>query len=147
MPAAALLLILLSACSTQLRKSSDTETGYLLALRAEYLATNPDGEYNEYIKRGEVTPGMDFLEVLAAWGHPSMRSKRTYITELWTYRDIDEDSKDWIEYTFTFRRNVLRDWAIARHVAAGGILPPEGITTDTFNKGTLTRGKQVPKRF
>lgn len=143
-PIATLLVLMIAACSNQLRKSTDAESSYLIALRGEYLAANPDGQYNEFVKRGEVIKGMDFLAVLASWGHPTKRTKKTYTTEMWTYKDIDEDSKDWIEYTFTFHENVLSEWQIARHTASGGRLEAGTRTRDTRAEAVLKRGKRIP---
>jgi hypothetical protein len=137
------------SCSHNPRKISGTESDYLLQLRQEYLAANPDGAYNEYIKRGEVVKGMDLLEVLAAWGHPERRTKESSLTEHWIYREVDEDSKDWVLYTFTFRRNVLAEWDLMRHFAAGGTIDvPEGRDSATLTRGEYTSagGSGAPKK-
>ena len=44
---ALVVLGLLIGCSSHLRKVEGDETGYLLALRAEYLKANPGGPHNE----------------------------------------------------------------------------------------------------
>ncbi len=136
-----LLLPLLGSCTSNLQKV-DKNSSYLLALRAEYFASNPDGEFNDYIERGEIVKGMDFLEVLASWGHPAARSKRSDTTELWTYREINQGTKDWIEYTFTFRSNVLGDWKITRHYGEGALDFPQ--TDEVLIRGEYTGGKHVP---
>ncbi|MDH3198552.1 MAG: hypothetical protein OEO21_09970 [Candidatus Krumholzibacteria bacterium] len=140
------LAVLLAGCSSQLKRPSDVEPSYLLALRAEYLAAYPDGAHNEYVQRGEVVQGMDILAVLASWGHPVRRSKEGVHTEKWIYREEDEASKDWIEYTFVFRDNVLDAWELARHVSEGRTVQLEGPNkTDTLTRGAFTTGKRVPK--
>lgn len=137
----AALALLVTGCSSNLKRVGPPESDYLIALRAEYFATNPDGPHNEYIERGEVVKGMDFLEVLASWGHPKRRMKTPdTTTERWVYREEDEDSKDWIEYTFTFRGNVLDDWQLERHFAAGGALPLK----QTPVQGPLIKGADTP---
>lgn len=137
-----LAVILAGSCSSNLQKVDDKNSSYLLALRAEYLASNPDGEFNEYIERGEVVKGMDFLEVLASWGHPAARSKRADATEVWTYREVDQNNKDWIEFTFEFRGSILGDWKIARHYGAGSLdMPPRG---EVLIRGEYSGGKRVP---
>jgi hypothetical protein len=140
-----LLMLILPSCSTQLHTSKEVPSSYVLALREEYFASNPDGQYNENIRNGEVVRGMDFLEVLASWGHPAERKKDSQTMEEWTYREIDEVSKDWVEYTFMFRQSILEDWSIARHVAKGGALmaiPKQG---ETLIRGQYTTGKRVPE--
>ncbi len=136
-----LSLAMTLSCSTNLQRVDDRESSYILALRAEYFASNPDGESNEYIERGEIVKGMDMLEVLASWGYPAAR-KRSDTTELWTYREVDEDSKDWIEFTFTFRSSVLGDWEVARHYGSGSLDFPE--THDVLLRGEYSSGKRVP---
>jgi hypothetical protein len=117
---------------------SGAESDYLLELRAEYLAANPDGEFNEHVKRAEVVKGMDILAVLASWGHPDVRQKESPLTEHWVYRDVDEQTKDWLEYTLTFRRSVLTEWDLARHFAAGGRVD----VPETGDSATLSRSGQ-----
>ncbi|MCH7550026.1 MAG: hypothetical protein IH969_10930 [Candidatus Krumholzibacteriota bacterium] len=137
-----LVLPLLGSCTSNLQKIDQGDSSYLMALRAEYFASNPDGEFNEYIERGEIVQGMDFLEVLASWGHPAARTKRADTTELWKYREVDENTKDWIEYTFIFRDNVLGDWKVARHYGEGALDIPQ--TNDVLIRGEYTPGKRVP---
>ncbi len=132
----------LSACSTQGRLSGGAPPDYLKALRADYLAAHPDGPFNEYIRRGEVVPGMDLIEVLASWGNPLRRVRHGDLTEQWVYRDRDEDSHDWIEYTFLFRQGRLDSWQIRRHVAAGGAL----VTTGGRNEALSRAAPPVRKR-
>jgi hypothetical protein len=130
------LLLILPSCSHNPRMLSGTESDYLLKLRAEYLASNPNGMYNEYVERGEVVKGMDFLEVLASWGHPEIRKKESSLTEQWTYTEVDEASKDWVVYVFTFRRNVLSEWDLYRHFAAGGQIDlPQGRASTSLTRG------------
>ncbi len=124
----------LTACSSRGRLAGGPPPDYLPALRADYLASHPDGPYNEYIRRGEVVPGMDLIEVLASWGYPLRRARRNDLSEQWVYRDRDEDSKDWIEYTFVFRQGRLESWRIRRHTAAGGALVSGGGTNEALSR-------------
>lgn len=141
LPALVLLSILFIGCSSQL-PSMDTSPEYILQLRAEYLAAHPDGEFNEYVENGEVVKGMDYLAVLASWGHPSRRARLSNVSEDWIYREVDEDTDAWMEYKFTFHNSILEDWEIARFNGGSRDLAPSW-------KGVLTRsappgGKRVP---
>jgi len=135
-------VLVLSSCSTNLKKVDDKDSSYIMALRSEYFASNPDGQYNEYIKNSEVVKGMDFLEVLSSWGHPSSRLRKSETTELWTYREMEEVNQDWIEYTFTFRSSILGDWTIARHTSQGAVDFPQ--SHETAIRKEYTSGKRVP---
>jgi len=138
--------LVLAGCSTQLKRDSEVEPSYLLALRAEYLAAYPNGPHNAYVQRGEVVQGMDILAVLASWGHPVRRTKEGIHTEKWVYREEDEASKDWIEYTFVFQDNVLEDWQLARHVSEGRTLQlPGPDKSEPLTRGAYTAGKRVPQ--
>jgi hypothetical protein len=130
-----MLVVLAFACSQTPRMSEENETDYIRMLREEFFKTHPEGKFNEYISRGEVVRGMDFLEVLASWGNPNKREKPTESVEFWTYLDEDEDSQDWVQYKFVFRKNVLDDWEVARHVAGAGHLDTTGDSGNVLTKG------------
>lgn len=136
------------ACSQTPRMSEDNETEYVRMLREEFFKTHPDGPYNEYIARGEVVRGMDFLEVLASWGNPTKREKTTENVEYWMYTDMDEDSGDWVEYKFVFRKNVLDDWELSRHIAEGQVLTDKSTTSQSVltRGGAGTRTSDAPKK-
>lgn len=139
----ALLLLttgLLAACSQVPRRTGDHETEYVRLLRQEYFKTHPDGQFNEHILRSEIVPGMDLLEVLASWGHPISRRKPSPRQEQWFYREMDEVSKNWVEYKIVFRDNVLTDWWVSRHFAKGGRTVP----IDTAKPDALAKGAFVP---
>jgi len=114
-----LLVVVALACSQNPRRDQTAETEYIRMLRDEFFKTHPNGVHNEYIARGEVVLGMDFLEVLASWGNPIKREKPSPDVEFWLYLEEDEDSKNWIQYKFLFRKSVLDDWEVAHHVADG----------------------------
>lgn len=145
------IALALTSCSTTPRKMSGTESPYLLQLRQEYLAANPEGEFNAYVEKGEVVKGMDLIAVLASWGHPNVRTKDSPMTERWVYRDVDDVSKDWVEYTFTFQGSVLTEWDLVRHFAAGGRVDvPVGSERTSLSKGeytaSATTGSGAPKK-
>jgi hypothetical protein len=132
-------LLLIVACSQTPRMSDTKETDYIRMLREEFFKTHPDGQYNEYIAKGEVVKGMDFLEVLASWGNPNKREKPTDNVEYWIYLEVDEASMDWVQYKFEFRKSALSDWELARHVATGReIDSPSGSNAQVLTKGGST---------
>jgi len=143
-----LLPIIVIACSQTPRISEDRETDYIRMLREEFFKTHPDGKYNENIARGEVVIGMDFLEVLSSWGNPSKREKPSDNVEYWSYLEEDEDTADWVEYKFVFRKSILQDWELSRHVAAGGIVDVTGQKSGVLTKeasGTIGSGSGKKK--
>ncbi|HEU4364681.1 MAG TPA: hypothetical protein VFT13_04375 [Candidatus Krumholzibacteria bacterium] len=88
-------------------------------LRAEYLRSNPHGEFNRNIERGEVAPGMRFRDVLASWGIPDARERTGHdARELWTYTIVDEWSRDWVRYDFVFEKETLASWEVMRNVSS-----------------------------
>lgn len=141
LPALVLLSFVVIGCSSQL-PSMDTSPDYVLELRAEYLAAHPDGEFNEYVQRGEVVKGMDYLAVLASWGHPTRRARISNVSEDWIYHEVDEDTDSWMEFKFVFHNNILDDWEIARFNGGAKDLAPswEGVLTRSTRPG----GKRVP---
>lgn len=130
-----LFAVLAVACSHNPRRGQTDQSEYIRMLREEFFKTHPDGAYNEYIARGEVVRGMDFLEVLASWGNPVKREKPTPNVEYWLYLEEDEDSKDWVQYKFLFKKSVLDDWELARHGSQGGL----GDTADQSSSEVLSK--------
>jgi len=130
------------ACSHNPRRGDSGESEYIQMLRSEFFKTNPNGVYNEYIERGEVVRGMDFLEVLASWGNPIKREKPSPNVEYWVYLEEDEDSKDWIEYKFVFKKSLLDDWELFRQGAQGrvGDADDQASSASTLTKGAGTSG-------
>jgi hypothetical protein len=99
-------------------------------MRQDYLLANPDGVYNEYITRGEVVRGMNYLEVSASWGIPeTRRMSKDQKLEYWTFYEKDDLSGDWTRYTFVFEKGALSDWQMARHFSKNGVLS-QWTTTD-----------------
>jgi hypothetical protein len=134
------------ACTQTPRMQEEKETDYIRMLREEFFKSHPDGQYNDHIAQGEVVLGMDFLEVLASWGNPGKREKPTENVEYWMYLDEDEDSKDWVRYKFIFRKNILEDWELTRHVAAGGILEvPDDKVQSVLKRSSSGSKKSTPK--
>lgn len=116
-----LLGILLSSCAHAPGAPSGSDG--VLSLRQQYLSSNPDGRFNPYIERGQVIRGMKFTEVTASWGLPeSRRLSRDREFEYWTFYGKDNESGDWMRYTFEFSDGVLVDWEVARHIAKNGSL-------------------------
>ena len=106
------------------------ESPSMLTIRADYLEANPEGRYNKYIKNGEVTQGMNYVEVLAAWGVPHARYRTEAgpnEVEYWHYLAEDEVSHDWTQYTFVFEKRALAEWDVTRHNSQAGSLSPWSI--------------------
>jgi hypothetical protein len=108
----------LPSCAHSPRVIDESEA--VLSIRKDYLRSNPDGRFNDFIERGEVVKGMSYVEVLAAWGFPEARlniPERS--TEYWRYVARDDLSRDWVEYTFVFQKNLLSEWEMIRHPSKG----------------------------
>jgi hypothetical protein len=110
--------VILASCAYSPRVADESAT--VLSIRADYLRSNPGGRYNEYINRGEVVKGMNYVEVLASWGFPQSRlrlSERDF--EYWRYVARDDATGDWIQYTFVFEGPALFEWESTRHTTKG----------------------------
>jgi hypothetical protein len=100
-------------------------------MREDYVSTHPEGRYNDYIRQGQVTRGMNFLEVSASWGIPETRSRsRDRRFEYWTFFGKDELSGDWTRYTMVFENGILADWELNRHFTKNGTLTRWQIPAD-----------------
>jgi hypothetical protein len=135
---------MVSSCSYNNHLIVVEENRAMLSIRAEFLQANPDGIHNASISRGEVVKGMGFMEVLASWGLPEARERdQEKGLEYWSYFFRDDDSRDWVRYTFTFEKTELTEWDTARHVARNQPLAgwealdttevPPAINGDTFS--------------
>jgi hypothetical protein len=92
------------------------ENDAVLSIRTDYLRSNPTGKFNDFIKRGEVVKGMNYVEVLASWGFPEARLRvADRGLEYWRYVTRDDASRDWVQYTFVFEGNALAEWEMMRH--------------------------------
>jgi len=101
------------------------EDAAVLSIRTDYLKSNPDGIYNDYIRRGEVVKGMTYVEVLASWGFPASRLRVPERNlEYWRYVARDDVSLDWAQYTFVFEGPSLIEWQMTRHTSKGRAMEP-----------------------
>ncbi len=119
----AITCLIVTGCAHTPRNIDESRS--VLTIRADYLASNPDGPYNQYITRGEVVKGMSYVDVLASWGVPRARY-RTDVeqneVEYWHYFTLDDVSRDWTQFTFVFEKKVLTEWDVIRHVTKNGSL-------------------------
>ena len=92
-------------------------------LRARYLQDNPEGEFNKRIARGEVTRGMNGIEVLSSWGVPDIREATLENNgEMWTYYHLNEPTRDYVMYDLYFEDRLLTRWDMTRVTAAMGVV-------------------------
>jgi hypothetical protein len=100
-----------------------------MSLRTQYLASNPDGKFNEQIVKGEVTKGMNLIEVLASWGLPTVRRTRPMCDgQHWTYYSIDEVTGGATSYDLIFEHRLLMRWVIENDVDMAADLPPRHLS-------------------
>jgi len=120
-----LLLAFASSCALNHPKSLK-ETQKMKDVRMEYIESNPKGQYNDHIQRGELAKGMSVIEVLASWGLPSSRQHwRSTDKESWTYYSFDPHTKDATIYELMFEARTLTKWVMHKQVAAAGGVPEE----------------------
>lgn len=99
-----------------------TESSQTEKLRTQYLRSHPDGPHNAQIVRGEITKGMDLMEVLASWGVPERRiGKKTSKQEMWVYAMRDPYSLDSMVYELVFVDRVLSGWSYDRETSGNGV--------------------------
>lgn len=125
----ALLGLILLACAHVPRTYDETDA--VKRLRLQYVRTHPNGRFNAHILKGEVTKGMDFLDVLASWGLPNLRrGSRESVYENWVYYARDEETGRFTVYELVFKDQHLVDWKVDVNVAGNGGKPP--ITEDWY---------------
>jgi len=84
-----------------------------LESREEYINHHPEGQYNDCIRNGEITKGMNIYEVIASWGLPNVYLvSRKEPTEHWIYYIEDNDTRSVMVYTLAFRDDMLAEWDI-----------------------------------
>ena len=135
-----LFLAFASSCAYQPRSMKDSAE--MAEVRSEYVQNNPEGKFNHYIEKGELSKGMSVIEVLAAWGLPNMRqSWQNTDKESWTYHSFDPHTGDYTIVDLTFEARTLLKWVRHRQVAAAGgnpldnsLLPPK--PADASGAGT-----------
>lgn len=109
--------LMLASCASRppVREPDDT----VRQLRAEYLQANPAGQFNRNIERGEVALGMQFADVIAAWGIPDTREREQKgARERWSYTVTDPWSRDWVRYDLVFEEKALASWETMRNVSS-----------------------------
>jgi len=116
---AAIVVAASASCTHYPRANEPTDE--VTKLRSDYLKNNPDGKFNERIARGEVSRGMNGIEVLASWGIPDVREpSRMNNAEMWTYYHRDEHTRDYVLYDLFFKDRTLTRWDLTRVTASMG---------------------------
>ena len=147
------LLVLITVCfaaSCSYVPRMRNESPETANLRSQYLSSHPNGPHNEQIQRGEVTKGMDAMEVVASWGIPERRTGRLASKEeLWRYTARDEHSGDFVIYELVLVNHVLKGCNIDRGTTGVGVVfgdgdVPVGDTlslpnNDAFRSGSAPR--------
>lgn len=81
--------------------------------REQYIVDNPDCQFGNQIRNGEIIKGMDIYEVIASWGLPNVYLvSKEEPKEFWIYYVQDEDSKSVLIYSLTFEDDCLEGWDI-----------------------------------
>lgn len=121
------------------------------SLRTEYLQSHPKGPHNAQIVRGEISKGMDLMEVLASWGVPERRfAQSTKSREAWLYTIRDPHNLDYMSYELVFVDRVLSSWTLDRVTSGSGVRA--GDTSQALETprpgptGTYSGGSSHPKK-
>lgn len=117
------LFALVASCAHSPRSYKNSEA--IKQIRLDYIRSNPDGQYNEHIRNGEVVKGMGFMGVLASWGLPNVRRvSEGGMYEYWTYFTEDKAAGMWTMYELMFKDEMLASWAVDKNITGqGGIRP------------------------
>jgi len=134
-----IVAVIMTACS-KLPPMSNVDDE-VLSLREHYLATHPEGQFNENIARGEVTRGMHVVEVLAAWGLPNVRWAVQHSPDHhWAYFVRDDATQTVNGYELVFEDRVLVRWVIAKDVDAKQWPPRNESTVPIESAGFTSSG-------
>jgi hypothetical protein len=115
-----LILFAFLASCTHLPRSYN-ESKAVQQMRQDYITLNPEGKFNDHIKRGEVVKGMGFMAVLASWGLPNVRRIPAESSfEYWTYYTEDKASGQFTVYELVFKDETLYGWNVNKNIAANG---------------------------
>jgi hypothetical protein len=109
---AAVIVVLAVSCThaPQLNRTSDQ----VLEFRTHYLTNNPDDRFKEDIMKSKVHREMNYMQVLAAWGLPNVRTGVADDgSETWGYYAVDDVSRDVRRYDLLFSKNRLVSWYIS----------------------------------
>lgn len=117
------LFAMLVSCSHSPKTLRDSEA--IRQIRLDYIRNNPDSPYKDYILKGEVVKGMNFMSVLASWGLPNVRRiSEGLVYEHWIYYTQDKAAGVWNIYELIFRDQTLVGWKIDKNIAGqGGLMP------------------------
>ena len=106
------VVALAAACShaPQLTRHSD----HVLVFRTQYLQHYSGAPFEKEIRNGEIHKSMNFMQVLAAWGLPNVRSQPSPDgNETWTYFSVDEHTSELRSYALVFTKNCLTRWVVS----------------------------------
>ena len=120
-------------------------------LRTQYLQNHPKGAHNAQIVRGEITKGMDLMEVLASWGVPEKRTAEDSLRkEAWLYTMRDPYSPDFTVYELLFVDRVLTGWTFDRNTSGSGVRntePSQTLEVPTPGPdGSFSTGRSTPRK-
>ena len=107
-----IVVVLTVSCThaPQLDRTSDQVAGF----RTHYLEHNPDDPFKKDIMRGKVHKEMNYMQVLASWGLPNVRTGVAADgSETWGYYAVDKHSKEVRRYDLLFSKNRLITWFIS----------------------------------
>ena len=126
-----------ASCShaPRLERNSEEVAGF----RAHYLEYHPHDPFKKQILKSEVHKDMSYMQVLASWGLPNLRSGNAEEgSEVWAYYAVDEHSKELRNYQLAFYRNRLIIWQITNDPGIGLVHPDDLTGLPVVDSSSMT---------
>jgi hypothetical protein len=138
------LFAMMTSCAHTPRSFKDSEA--IKQIRLDYIKSNPEGQYNEHVLKGEVVKGMGFMSVLASWGLPNVRRvSEGNIYEYWTYYTEDRAAGMWTIYELQFKDQLLASWIIDKNIMGEGGIRPDYIKPPvSIGQGSIQDSDSAP---
>jgi hypothetical protein len=95
--------------------------------RTQYFESYANDPLESEIRKGIVHRRMNFMQVLAAWGLPNIRTGQAVGDETWTYFAVDEHTQMLVSYELAFTGGSLTRWAIG-HSSGMTLLTPDDLS-------------------
>jgi hypothetical protein len=105
------ILFMVGCCGTSMVEREEFTT---VESRDKFILENPESNFIDNIRNGEIVRGMNENEVIASWGMPNVYLVSNQKPEdYWVYYIQDDNTNSVMVYTLTFDQEaMLMDWDI-----------------------------------